>query len=52
MTRASRRSFLQSLGATTTVAAFGRPDLLARVEQTARAATGRSAEDVAQDEDF
>ena len=52
MTRASRRSFLQSLGATTTVAAFGRPDLLARVEQTTRAASGRSADDVAQDEDF
>ena len=52
MTSASRRSFLQSLGATTTVAAFGRPDLLARVEQTTRAAAGRSAEDVAQDEDF
>ena len=34
MTKASRRLFLQSLGATTTVAAFGRPDLLARVEQT------------------
>ena len=52
MRSASRRSFLQTLGATTTVAAFGRPDLMARVEQTARSASGRSAEDVAQDEDF
>ena len=52
MTSSSRRAFLRSFGATSAVVAMGRPDLLARVEQTTRAATGRSADDVAQDEDF
>jgi selenocysteine lyase/cysteine desulfurase len=52
MTDQSRRGFLRSLGATGAVAAFGRPDLLARVAQTTGRAAGRTADDVAEDEDF
>jgi selenocysteine lyase/cysteine desulfurase len=47
----SRRSFLHALGATS-VAAFGRDDLQARVDSAARAAQGRSPDEVAADEDF
>jgi isopenicillin-N epimerase len=48
---ATRRAFLQTLGATS-VAAFGRHDLHARVEAAARAIQGRSPDEVAADEDF
>jgi selenocysteine lyase/cysteine desulfurase len=48
---ASRRTFLQALGATS-VAAFGRDDLHARVDSAARAVQGRSPVEVAADEDF
>jgi isopenicillin-N epimerase len=48
----SRRGFLRSLGATGAVTAFGRPDLLARVAQTAGRAAGRSPDEIAEDEDF
>ena len=48
---ASRRAFLQTLGATS-VAAFGRHDLHARVDSAARAVQGRSPDEVAADEDF
>jgi isopenicillin-N epimerase len=40
------------VAATTAVAAFGRADLMARVERAARQVSGRSPEAVAEDEDF
>lgn len=52
MTESSRRAFFRSLGATGAVTAFGRPDLLARVAQTAGRAAGRSPDEIAEDEDF
>ena len=49
----SRRAFLHSLGASATaVAAFGRPDLRARVERAANQVAGRSPDETAGDEDF
>jgi selenocysteine lyase/cysteine desulfurase len=51
MPLASRRSFLQSATSAAFVA-IGRPDALARVARASTAAGSRTAEDVAQDEDF
>jgi len=48
---ASRRTFLQTLGAASVVA-LGRDDLAARIESAARAVQGRAPADVAADEDF
>jgi isopenicillin-N epimerase len=52
MTSSSRRAFLRSFGTTSAVVAMGRPDLMARVGQAAARVSGRTPDDVAQDEDF
>jgi selenocysteine lyase/cysteine desulfurase len=52
MRRSSRRTFLQALGTASSVAAFGRSDLRARVERAAASLGQRSADEVAGDEDF
>ena len=52
MSISSRRAFLQRATGTAALVAMGRPDLLARVARTSETVAGRSAEDVATDEDF
>ncbi len=52
MPKPTRRGFLQQLGTASGVAAFGRPDALARVRQAGTRAEGRTPETVAADEDF
>ena len=52
MSTSSRRAFLHALGVSTSVAAYGRADLLARVERAAAGLGQRSADEVAADEDF
>ncbi len=52
MRRSSRRTFLHALGTASSVAAFGRSDLRARVEHAAASLGQRSPDEVAADEDF
>jgi selenocysteine lyase/cysteine desulfurase len=52
MKPSSRRAFLNALGVSTSVAAFGRADLLARVERATGGLGQRTADEVAADEDF
>jgi selenocysteine lyase/cysteine desulfurase len=52
MSISSRRAFLQRATGTAALVAMGRPDLLARVARASETVAGRSAEDVATDEDF
>src|SRR6476660_6732626 len=52
MSISSRRAFLQRATGTAALVAMGRPDLLARVARASETVAGRSAEDVAIDEDL
>src|SRR6476660_7762895 len=52
MSISSRRAFLQRATGTAALVAMCRPDLLARVARASEMVAGRSAEDVAMDEDF